>query len=190
MQPKGMGNMLRLIKRNIEGINTPNVYLKFPSSRTQAHAENSALGSVNWNFGPGNCVWFVVSLEFGDQMYKLIQAKSKGTLDNTYWPLVEEIRREGIPVQVFLQKPGDLVYVSYGSIHWVQSLGFADNLSWNVGVETKTQLDVMALFFDRVNRAKGKPLFPVEELFWEIAIHKRFTDNYGMFKTIKHVLSK
>ena len=33
----------------------------------------------------------------------------------------------------FLQKPGDVVWVNAGCVHWVQATGWCNNIAWNVG---------------------------------------------------------
>jgi histone demethylase len=44
-----------------------------------------------------------------------------------------------IPVYRFLQRPGDLVWVNSGCIHWVQAVGWSNNIEWNVGPLTHRQ---------------------------------------------------
>ena len=44
-----------------------------------------------------------------------------------------------IPVYRFLQRPGDLVWVNSGCIHWVQAVGWSNNIEWNVGPLTYRQ---------------------------------------------------
>lgn len=44
-----------------------------------------------------------------------------------------------MPYRRFVQRPGELVYVSYGALHWVQSLGVTNNVSWNVAPLTGKQ---------------------------------------------------
>ena len=31
------------------------------------------------------------------------------------------------------QKPGDLVFLNSGTVHWVQATGWCNNIAWNVG---------------------------------------------------------
>ena len=45
----------------------------------------------------------------------------------------------GIPVYRFLQSPGDIVWLSPGTIHWVQAVGWCNNIAWNVGPLTLYQ---------------------------------------------------
>ena len=45
----------------------------------------------------------------------------------------------GIPVYRFLQSPGDIVWLSPGTIHWVQAVGWCNNIAWNVGPLTHYQ---------------------------------------------------
>ena len=31
------------------------------------------------------------------------------------------------------QKPGDLIFLNSGTVHWVQATGWCNNVAWNVG---------------------------------------------------------
>ncbi len=37
----------------------------------------------------------------------------------------------GLPTMFFYQKPGDLVLLGPGCLHWVRSMGIAVNSAWN-----------------------------------------------------------
>jgi len=39
----------------------------------------------------------------------------------SWWPILEELYEERVPVYRFIQRPGDLVWLSPGVVHWVQS---------------------------------------------------------------------
>lgn len=41
--------------------------------------------------------------------------------EGSWWPILEELYEERIPVYRFIQRPGDLVWLSPGVVHWVQS---------------------------------------------------------------------
>ena len=40
----------------------------------------------------------------------------------SWWPILEELYEERVPVYRFIQRPGDLVWLNPGVVHWVQSL--------------------------------------------------------------------
>ncbi|KAK2703970.1 hypothetical protein QYM36_017691 [Artemia franciscana] len=54
------GNMLSHVGHPILGMNTVQLYMKVPGSRTPGHQENNNFCSVNINIGPGDCEWFGV----------------------------------------------------------------------------------------------------------------------------------
>jgi hypothetical protein len=57
-------NMLSHIGHSILGMNTVQLYMKVPGSRTPGHQENLNYCSVNINIGPGDCEWFCVPYDF------------------------------------------------------------------------------------------------------------------------------
>ena len=40
----------------------------------------------------------------------------------SWWPILEDLYEERVPVYRFIQKPGDLVWVNAGAVHWVQAV--------------------------------------------------------------------
>ena len=42
--------------------------------------------------------------------------------EGSWWPILEELYEERVPVYRFIQRPGDMVWLSPGVVHWVQSL--------------------------------------------------------------------
>lgn len=42
-------------------------------------------------------------------------------LSGAWWPLPEDLIKAKIPLYRFTQKPGDLVWISPGTVHWVQA---------------------------------------------------------------------
>ena len=53
-------NMLSHVGHVILGMNTVQLYMKVPGSRTPGHQENNNFCSININIGPGDCEWFGV----------------------------------------------------------------------------------------------------------------------------------
>ena len=43
-------------------------------------------------------------------------------LSGSWWPILEDLYEEDVPVYRFIQKPGDLVWVGPGCVHWVQAI--------------------------------------------------------------------
>ena len=42
-------------------------------------------------------------------------------LSGAWWPLPEDLIKANIPLYRFTQKPGDLVWLTPGTVHWVQA---------------------------------------------------------------------
>lgn len=54
-------------------------------------------------------------------------------LMGSWWPNLEDLYESDVPVYRFIQRPGDLVWLNTGTIHWVQAIGWCNNIGWNVG---------------------------------------------------------
>ena len=51
----------------------------------------------------------------------------------SWWPNLEDLYEANVPVYRFIQRPGDLVWINAGTVHWVQAIGWCNNIAWNVG---------------------------------------------------------
>lgn len=76
-------------------------------------------------------------------------------LKGSWWPNLEDLYEANVPVYRFIQRPGDLVWLNTGTIHWVQAIGWCNNISWNVGPLTGLSLDRDALLH-------ANPLVPLD----------------------------
>ncbi|CAP25825.1 Protein CBG05328 [Caenorhabditis briggsae] len=169
------GNLLGFTKVSLRGLNKPQIYWKVPGCRTCAHLENNGLGSINYNIGPGTCIWYGIPLEWAGKFQKLLKKRlgedlGKALHSNDYWPSEEEIIEEGIPLQKFCQKPGDLAYVGNGTYHWVQSNDFTTNISWNIGQPTFVQLATAAVVNDNYLANQTYSIMPLETICWNMII--------------------
>ena len=43
-------------------------------------------------------------------------------LTGSWWPDLDELARLQVPVYRFVQRPGDLVFLAPGTVHWVQAI--------------------------------------------------------------------
>lgn len=72
-------------------------------------------------------------------------------LMGSWWPNLEDLYEADVPVYRFIQRPGDLVWLNAGTVHWVQAIGWCNNIAWNVGPLTGEQRTVgplrWSLFF-------------------------------------------
>ncbi|TKR80412.1 hypothetical protein L596_014491 [Steinernema carpocapsae] len=180
-------NMLTHIGHTILGMNTVQLYMKVPGSRTPGHQENNCFASINVNIGPGDCEWFGVAYEYWPKIEDMCKKRNLDFLKGAWWPNYEDLINEGIPVYKFIQKPGDLVWVGGGCVHWVQANGWCNNIAWNVGPVTPKQMD-MALFSHEWNKLNSyKSLVPMQHLCWELAKNMRFTQQ-KMYNSVKGTL--
>ena len=109
------GNMLSHVGHVILGMNTVQLYMKVPGSRTPGHQENNNFCSININIGPGDCEWFAVPDAYWGVIQNLCERNNINYLHGSWWPSMEDLYEENVPVYRFLQRPGDLVWVNAGT---------------------------------------------------------------------------
>ncbi|NWS07479.1 KDM6B demethylase, partial [Motacilla alba] len=97
------------------------------------HQENNNFCSVNINIGPGDCEWFAVHEHYWETISAFCDRHGVDYLTGSWWPILEDLYRSNIPVYRFVQRPGDLVWINAGTVHWVQATGWCNNIAWNVG---------------------------------------------------------
>ncbi|XP_010831039.1 PREDICTED: lysine-specific demethylase 6A, partial [Bison bison bison] len=127
------GNLLSHVGHTILGMNTVQLYMKVPGSRTPGHQENNNFCSVNINIGPGDCEWFVVPEGYWGVLNDFCEKNNLNFLMGSWWPNLEDLYEANVPVYRFIQRPGDLVWINAGTVHWVQAIGWCNNIAWNVG---------------------------------------------------------
>ncbi|VDM95555.1 unnamed protein product [Thelazia callipaeda] len=180
-------NMLTHLEHTVYGMNTVQMYMKVPGARTPGHVENNCLASVNINIGPGDCEWFCVPYKYWAVVNDIVEKHKLNFLKGSWWPDVDELLEANVPLYRFTQKAGDVVWVGSGSIHWVHSTGWCNNVAWNVGPPIPLQYE-MAVHCHEWNKLNGyKSLVPMQHLSWQLARNIRFS-NQRMFALIKQML--
>lgn len=106
--------MLSHVGHVILGMNTVQLYMKVPGSRTPGHQENNNFCSININIGPGDCEWFAVPDAYWGGIHALCEKNNLNYLHGSWWPVMEDLYKANIPVYRFIQRPGDLVWVNAG----------------------------------------------------------------------------
>lgn len=176
-------NMLSHVGHTILGMNTVQLYMKVPGSRTPGHQENNNFCSVNINIGPGDCEWFGVDDAYWGDIHALCERNGTSYLFGSWWPLQEDLLAANIPVYRFTQKPGDMVFVNAGCVHWVQASGWCNNVAWNIGPFNVEQFRLGVERYEW-NRMQGfKSIVPMLHLTWNLARNVTFID-------VKHVPKK
>ncbi|KAK6316902.1 hypothetical protein J4Q44_G00123020 [Coregonus suidteri] len=181
------GNMLSHVGHTILGMNTVQLYMKVPGSRTPGHQENNNFCSVNINIGPGDCEWFAVHEHYWEHINNFCEKHGVDYLTGSWWPVLEDLYRSNIPVYRFIQRPGDLVWINAGSIHWVQAVGWCNNIAWNVGPLNSYQYQLALERFEWNEVKKVKSIVPMIHVSWNVARTIKITDQ-ETYKMVKHCL--
>ncbi|XP_017268065.1 lysine (K)-specific demethylase 6B, b [Kryptolebias marmoratus] len=187
MRVESNNNMLSLVGHTILGMNSVQLYMKVPGSRTPGHQENNNFCSVNINIGPGDCEWFAVHEHYWDAINKFCDKHGVDYLTGSWWPVLEDLYSSNIPVYRFIQRPGDLVWINAGTVHWVQAVGWCNNIAWNVGPLNSYQYQLALERFEWNEVKKVKSIVPMIHVSWNVARTIKITDE-DTFKLIKHCL--
>ncbi|XP_040907513.1 lysine (K)-specific demethylase 6B, b [Toxotes jaculatrix] len=187
MRVESSNNMLSHVGHTILGMNTVQLYMKVPGSRTPGHQENNNFCSVNINIGPGDCEWFAVHEHYWEDINKFCEKHGVDYLTGSWWPVLEDLYSSNIPVYRFIQRPGDLVWINAGTVHWVQAVGWCNNIAWNVGPLNSYQYQLALERFEWNEVKKVKSIVPMIHVSWNVARTIKITDQ-DTFKMIKHCL--
>lgn len=177
-------NMLSHVGHSIFGMNTVQLYMKVPGCRTPGHQENNNFCSVNVNIGPGDCEWFGVPEEYWGEMAKLCVDNDTNFVHGSWWPNLVDLKKHKIPVYRFIQKPGDFVWVNTGTVHWVQAIGWCNNIAWNVGPLTSKQYSLAIDRYEWNKVEKFKSIVPMVHLTWNLAQNIKVHDE-ALFRWLK-----
>lgn len=180
-------NMLTHVGHSILGMNTVQLYMKVPGCRTPGHQENNNFCSVNINIGPGDCEWFGVPEEYWGLMAKLCAENNSNFVHGSWWPNLDDLKAYNIPVYRFIQKPGDIVWVNTGTVHWVQAIGWCNNIAWNVGPITTKQYRSAIERYEWNKLERYKSIVPMIHLTWNLAKNVEIHDE-DLFIKIKNFL--
>ncbi|KAM9803368.1 lysine-specific demethylase 6A isoform X3 [Syngnathus typhle] len=181
------GNLLSHVGHTILGMNTVQLYMKVPGSRTPGHQENNNFCSVNINIGPGDCEWFAVPEPYWGVINSFCEKNNINFLMGSWWPNLEDLYATNVPVYRFIQRPGDLVWLNTGTIHWVQAIGWCNNIAWNVGPLTAHQYKLAVERYEWNKLQSVKSIVPMIHLSWNLARNIKVSD-HKLFEMIKYCL--
>ncbi|XP_053717189.1 lysine-specific demethylase 6B isoform X1 [Synchiropus splendidus] len=187
MRVSSSGNMLSHVGHTILGMNTVQLYMKVPGSRTPGHQENNNFCSVNINIGPGDCEWFSVHENYWQAINDFCEKHGVDYLTGSWWPVLEDLYNANIPVYRFIQRPGDLVWINAGTVHWVQAVGWCNNIAWNVGPLNGYQYQLALERFEWNEVKKVKSIVPMIHVSWNVARTLKITDP-DTYKMLRHCL--
>ncbi|XP_030641677.1 lysine-specific demethylase 6A isoform X2 [Chanos chanos] len=181
------GNLLSHVGHTILGMNTVQLYMKVPGCRTPGHQENNNFCSVNINIGPGDCEWFAVPEPYWGVMNDFCEKNNINFLMGSWWPNLEDLYEANVPVYRFIQRPGDLVWLNTGTVHWVQAIGWCNNIAWNVGPLTAHQYKLAVERYEWNKLQSVKSIVPMIHLSWNMARNIKVCD-HKLFEMIKYCL--
>uniref|UniRef100_A0A3Q3W1U8 [histone H3]-trimethyl-L-lysine(27) demethylase n=1 Tax=Mola mola TaxID=94237 RepID=A0A3Q3W1U8_MOLML len=181
------GNLLSHVGHTILGMNTVQLYMKVPGSRTPGHQENNNFCSVNINIGPGDCEWFAVPESYWGIINNFCEKNNINFLMGSWWPNLEDLYESNVPIYRFIQRPGDLVWLNTGTIHWVQAIGWCNNIAWNVGPLTALQYKLAVERYEWNKLQSVKSIVPMIHLSWNMARNIKVSD-HKLFELIKYCL--
>ncbi|KAF7711314.1 lysine (K)-specific demethylase 6A, like isoform X1 [Silurus meridionalis] len=181
------GNLLSHVGHTILGMNTVQLFMKVPGSRTPGHQEHNNFCSVNINIGPGDCEWFAVPEPYWGVMSEFCEKNNVNFLMGSWWPNLEDMYEANVPVYRFIQRPGDLVWLNTGTVHWVQAIGWCNNISWNVGPLTAHQYKLAVERYEWNKLQSVKSAVPMVHLSWNMARNIKVSD-HKLFEMIKFCL--
>uniref|UniRef100_A0A668A1M3 [histone H3]-trimethyl-L-lysine(27) demethylase n=1 Tax=Myripristis murdjan TaxID=586833 RepID=A0A668A1M3_9TELE len=171
------GNLLSHVGHTILGMNTVQLYMKVPGSRIPGHQEHNNFCAVNINIGPGDCEWFAVPEPYWGVMSNFCEKNNINFLMGSWWPNLEDLYEADVPVYRFIQRPGDLVWLNTGTVHWVQAIGWCNNIAWNVGPLTAHQYKLAVERYEWNKLQSVKSMVPMVHLSWNMARNIKVSDH-------------
>uniref|UniRef100_A0A671PTA0 [histone H3]-trimethyl-L-lysine(27) demethylase n=1 Tax=Sinocyclocheilus anshuiensis TaxID=1608454 RepID=A0A671PTA0_9TELE len=178
------GNLLSHVGHSILGMNTVQLFMKVPGSRTPGHQEHNNFCAVNINIGPGDCEWFAVPEPYWGVMSEFCEKNNINFLKGSWWPNLEDLYEANVPVYRFIQRPGDLVWLNTGTVHWGQAIGWCNNISWSVGPLTAYQYKLAVERYEWNKLQSVKSMVPMVHLSWNLARNIKVSD-HKLFEMIK-----
>ena len=95
-------------------MNTVKLNMEVPNSRSPAEQESFCI--ININIGPGDCEWFGVPFEYWGALKALCDKHGVNYLHSQWWPIMQDLMDDEIPVYRFLQRPGKIENILKGNL--------------------------------------------------------------------------
>ena len=194
---EGEKDLLKLLRQQVRGMSTPQVYMKVPGSWTGGHEENCRWAdykssitheftthhrfrSINLNMGPEDSEWFAIGpAHSGELRRKVLEIHGIDIYLNegVWFPTENELRELDIPYTYSTQSAGDCVVLDGSTLHWVRALGFSLHFSWNFGVVSANQYLRALERYDENVRLGVKNLVPMQTLTFDLLSELENTDS-------------
>ncbi|KAM3140034.1 hypothetical protein pb186bvf_007834 [Paramecium bursaria] len=183
--PKSKYDGLSYLRQQILGMNVPQCYIKTSGVWTGGHQENLAVQAINYNHGPGDCIWYTVDTKYVPQVRKLVEEQFQVDIlknEGLWFKQHEWFQENDIPIQKFIQKEGEFVYLEAGCLHWVSSRGKTLNTAWNflhLSQNTFVEMSKRNLINTQILQNMVVPYF---NLIFDIYIHgQTLSENVKQF---------
>ena len=159
----------------------------FQVPNVRAPASQDSFCIININIGPGDCEWFGVPFEYWGALKALCDKNGVNYLHSQWWPIMQDLMDDEIPVYRFLQRPGDLVWVNSGCVHWTQAQGWCNSITWKVAPLTQKQYSLAMERYEWNKQQNFKSPIGMTHLTWNLARNVRVSDT-KLFESIKKTL--
>ena len=171
---QGRHDLLSFLRQDVEGMNTPQMYMKVGGAWTGGHEENNRFRSVNMNHGPAACEWWAVHGDYSERVRHLVLSEygvDIYSVEGQWMPSEAWFIQHEIPVMRTLQEAGDLITLQGCTLHWVRAVGPCVCSSWNYSVFGVSDVD-SALARYELNSTLRPPMqnmVPMKTLFADFA---------------------
>lgn len=183
-------NMLTHAGSTLPGINTVVMNMHVPGCKILGNRAPNNFCYININVGPGDYEWCATSPEYSSIITRLCNRHGFEFEDKKWWPQPCDLQKYNIPVYRFSQRPGDLVWVNSGTIFWVQSNGWCNNIQWNVGPLNAKQFKSASESFELNKFTFRRSDVPMIQLTWNIVININIIVDEELFNHIVDVLRR
>lgn len=164
-------NILTHLAKTVPGLNSIEMSMHVPDCRIFGKKTDNDFCSAHLNVGPGDYEWYSISSEYSYIMTKLCNNNGIEMDDSNWWPSMEDLEKYNIPVYKFSQRPGDLIWINSGTIYWITSNGWCNNIHWNVGPLCAKQYRAAAVSYEIDKLMFRKSQAPMIQLSWNIVIN-------------------
>jgi hypothetical protein len=168
---------LKYVRQHINGMTIPQMYIKVKDVWTGGHEENLRMRSININHGPGDSLWWCTPVEDSKKLAEQVSTEYGMNIykeEGIWFPEMDFFYRNRIKMQYTLQKPGDILLVGPGTLHWVKAKSHAINTSWNFSHKDCKSLNHSMDRYELNTEIKFKSLVPMQTLILDILNHEMY----------------
>lgn len=183
-------NMLTHIGLAVPGLNTISMSMHVPGCKMVGHKTPNHFCSVNINTGPGDYEWCAIPGEYERALKKLCNRNGHDINKKDWWPRLSDLHKYRIPVYRFSQRPGDLVWINSGTLYWVQAVGWANSIQWNLGPLCARQYQLASESYEMNKLLFKRSEVPLIQMTWNIIINIGFIADDELSWSITSVLRR